>query len=424
VRKLLSSAQPGQPKQRPPPPRPRARGAAGRPAAHLAEARSRLGAKKEQCVWARASTMLLRRRRRGSLAAIGLLLLLASTAPVPVHGGRDYYKILGVRRDADEKALKKAYRKLAMKHHPDKNPGNEEKAQKKFMAVSSAYEVLSDPKKRKVYDQFGEEGLKAGGGGTGAGGRGGGGGAQFHFSGKDPFEMFNSMFGGGMDMGGQRKRRGSPGGGMGGMGGMGDLFSNMMGGAGDGKRRGSAGHAQFGGGMGGMGDIFSSMMGGHHGGGGGGGGSSGGTPDLYSKQSAVLRVGAIPKPGSERIWLIHFYSPASERSRKLSQVFETLATARDAMARGGARAGAAGGRAARGGRGALPIEVMLGAVNCDKKSAVCKAARTSGALPVGLWVKGRAFPLGKRLPQELSVAALHKFVLSHLPTATAQGNQR
>eukprot|EP01047_Picozoa_sp_COSAG01_P039986 COSAG01_NODE_3335_length_6237_cov_5.928315_5_plen_420_part_00 len=397
------------------------------------------GAKKEQRAWARASTMLLRRRRRGSLAAIGLLLLLASTAPVPVHGGRDYYKILGVRRDADEKALKKAYRKLAMKHHPDKNPGNEEKAQKKFMAVSSAYEVLSDPKKRKVYDQFGEEGLKAGGGGTGAGGRGGGGGAQFHFSGKDPFEMFNSMFGGGMDMGGQRKRRGSPGGGMGGMGGiggmggmggMGDLFSNMMSGAGGGRRRGSAGRAQFGGGMGGMGDIFSSMMGGHHGGG-GGGGSSGGTPDLYSKQSAVLRVGAIPKPGSERIWLIHFYSPASERSRKLSQVFETLATARDAMARGGARAGA-GGRAARGGRGAagraalryLPIEVMLGAVNCDKKPAVCKAARMSGALPVGLWVKGQVFALGKRLPQELSVAALHKFVLSHLPTATAQGNQR
>ena len=78
--------------------------------------------------------------------------------------GRDFYKILGVERDADERALKKAYMKLAVKFHPDKNPGDEEAANK-FKEISHAYDVLSDKEKRSTYDRYGEEGLQGGGGG-------------------------------------------------------------------------------------------------------------------------------------------------------------------------------------------------------------------------------------------------------------------
>ncbi|KAI9104942.1 hypothetical protein DFS34DRAFT_221968 [Phlyctochytrium arcticum] len=87
-------------------------------------------------------------------------------------GGKDYYAILGVKKDADEDALKKAYRKMALKWHPDRNPDNKEAADKKFKEISEAYEVLSDKQKRTIYDQFGEEGLKGGmpAGGAGAGG--------------------------------------------------------------------------------------------------------------------------------------------------------------------------------------------------------------------------------------------------------------
>ncbi|KAA8515216.1 hypothetical protein F0562_018395 [Nyssa sinensis] len=74
--------------------------------------------------------------------------------------GVDYYKILQVDKTAKDDDLKKAYRKLAMKWHPDKNPNNKKEAEAKFKQISEAYEVLSDPQKRAVYDQYGEEGLK------------------------------------------------------------------------------------------------------------------------------------------------------------------------------------------------------------------------------------------------------------------------
>ena len=72
--------------------------------------------------------------------------------------GKDYYKILGLTRGANEDDIKKAYRKMALKYHPDKNktPGAEEK----FKEIAEAYEVLSDKRKREIYDQYGEEGLK------------------------------------------------------------------------------------------------------------------------------------------------------------------------------------------------------------------------------------------------------------------------
>ncbi|OAY63624.1 DnaJ subfamily B member 13 [Ananas comosus] len=74
--------------------------------------------------------------------------------------GVDYYKILQVDKNANDDELKKAYRKLAMKWHPDKNPNNKKEAEAKFKQIAEAYEVLSDPQKRAIYDQYGEEGLK------------------------------------------------------------------------------------------------------------------------------------------------------------------------------------------------------------------------------------------------------------------------
>ncbi len=108
-------------------------------------------------------------------------------------GDSDYYKILGVERTASADELKKAYRKLAIKYHPDKNPGNKE-AEEKFKKVSQAYDVLGDEKKRAQYDQFGADYFSGGGGGGGHayGGAGGGGGSSF----RDPMDIFNQMFGG------------------------------------------------------------------------------------------------------------------------------------------------------------------------------------------------------------------------------------
>ncbi|MBI4583387.1 MAG: molecular chaperone DnaJ [Planctomycetes bacterium] len=121
---------------------------------------------------------------------------------------RDYYETLGVAKGASDSDIKKAYRKLALKHHPDKNPGDPE-AEKQFKAVSEAYEVLADPERRKLYDQYGHDGLKARGY-TGP---------SFH-SVDDIFEQFSdifegsifeSFFGGGRRGRTRRGRAGRPG---------------------------------------------------------------------------------------------------------------------------------------------------------------------------------------------------------------------
>ena len=100
---------------------------------------------------------------------------------------RDYYEDLGVDKNADDAALKKAYRALAKKYHPDMNPGDKE-AEKKFKEASEAYAVLSDPEKRRQYDQFGHAAFDGGAGG--AGGFGG-----FDFNGADFGDIFGDIFG-------------------------------------------------------------------------------------------------------------------------------------------------------------------------------------------------------------------------------------
>lgn len=175
----------------------------------------------------------------------------------------DYYKILGVDRGASDNEIAKAYKKLALKYHPDKNPDNKEVAEENFKIITEAYEVLHDAEKRKTYDQFGKQGMQGGPGGDP------GGGVSFQqadeifkafFGGNDPFSMLfggddedgpGAFFrGGGMggpggnprvvfQRGGMPAGSGMGGGGMsfdipglgGGMGG----FPGMMGGKGSGK---------------------------------------------------------------------------------------------------------------------------------------------------------------------------------------------
>lgn len=103
---------------------------------------------------------------------------------------RDYYEILGVSKDVSPEDLKKAYRKLALKYHPDRNPGDKE-AEEHFKEVAEAYDVLSDADKRSRYDQFGHSGVD----GTGFGGFGGGAGGGFTV--EDIFSRFGDIFGGG-----------------------------------------------------------------------------------------------------------------------------------------------------------------------------------------------------------------------------------
>lgn len=145
--------------------------------------------------------------------------------PPPNLNSKDYYEILGCDRSANESTLKKAYRKLAVKWHPDKNPDNAE-ATEKFQKISEAYATLSDAPKRKLYDQYGIDGANAadqmpegmnGFPGGGFGGFPGGAGGVQHMSPEDAQKMFSSFFGGSDPFASFGMGGGSAGGGMPGM---------------------------------------------------------------------------------------------------------------------------------------------------------------------------------------------------------------
>ena len=109
---------------------------------------------------------------------------------------RDYYEVLGVPKDADDAAIKKAYRQLAKKYHPDMNPGDKE-AEIKFKEASEAYAVLSDAEKRRQYDQFGHAAFEGGAGG-------------FDFDFGDMGDIFGDLFGGMFGGGGSRRNSNGP----------------------------------------------------------------------------------------------------------------------------------------------------------------------------------------------------------------------
>lgn len=220
--------------------------------------------------------------------------------------GRDYYKVLGVKRDATDDQIKKAYRKLALKWHPDRNEGSEE-ASKKFAEIANAYEVLSDSDKRRQYDMVGEEGMggasAGGGGGAGFGGAQGfpGGGASFSFGGggggfgggfTDPNEIFSRFFGG---MGGS---------GMRGMGG---------GRAGGGRQRGGGGPF---GGMGGQQHHQQQQQ-----------------PDMYDDKSDVVKLtkanfkSTVSREArGNKVILLEFYSPGCGHCQQLAPTLSKLAS--------------------------------------------------------------------------------------------------
>ncbi|MEO6054659.1 MAG: DnaJ domain-containing protein, partial [Chthoniobacterales bacterium] len=122
---------------------------------------------------------------------------------------RDYYEVLSVERTVEFEEIKRSYRKLAVKYHPDKNPGNNE-AEEQFKELGEAYDVLMDPDKRAAYDRYGHAAFQQGGG-AGAGGAG------FH----DPFDLFREAFGG--------------------SGGGGGIFDHIFGGGGGGAARDGSG---------------------------------------------------------------------------------------------------------------------------------------------------------------------------------------
>jgi curved DNA-binding protein CbpA len=242
-----------------------------------------------------------------SILVAFVLLLLVVLSPVCVSAkasrrhpkeSDDYYDILGVKKTSSQKNIKKAYRKLALKYHPDKVPEEQkEAAEEKFVRVSEAYAVLSDDEKRKVYDKYGKQGLEAmergvdpeeaGFGAGGFQGSGGGGGGQhFHFSGGGPgghfdaFRIFEEFF--------------SQGGGGGGSGGA---------------------------------HRFSGGFGGGSGFGGFGGQQQQGAPELFPKEGKVVRLGKpkFPDKSSKYIWFVVFYSNDSPASQQAKPQVDALA---------------------------------------------------------------------------------------------------
>jgi len=220
---------------------------------------------------------------------------------------KDYYAMLGLKRSAKEKDIKKSYRKLALKWHPDKHSTEEDKAkaQKKFQEVAEAYEVLSDPEKRRIYDQVGSEGLKRGGGGGNSGGPGegnfhfnfGGGGpgnGHFNFQHRDPFDMFKDFFGQDFDIGAKpgNKKQKAEGGPFGGFDFGGFDFGNVFG-----QQHQQQQHRQQ------------------------------QRPPLYSNHDGIVPLSSskFPNSSSKYIWLVQFYSGQNHETLSFKDKFIKLA---------------------------------------------------------------------------------------------------
>ena len=291
---------------------------------------------------------------------------LLASALAFASAGRDFYKVLGIDRGADDRALKKAYRSLALKHHPDKG-GSEEK----FAEISQAYDVLSDKDKRRVYDQYGEDGVKqheqggAPGGGFGNPGGGFGGGFPGGFPGG---------FGGGFPGGGGGQQQ----------------FTFQFGGGGGGGRGGGA-RDPF--------DIFAQMFGEESGAGGRGGGQRGGgggaprsKENLYGKDSAVKSLRKTKFPGSDakHVWLIEFYAPWCQHCKRLKPTMERLAKELEGF-------------------------VKVGAVNCEKEKQLCGVEGVS-SFPVLKLKKGS---VTVSYDGERDLSALKTWTLDQLPVRVA-----
>ena len=207
--------------------------------------------------------------------------------------GEDYYKILGVKRNASKQEIKKAFKKLSLKYHPDKNKDNPKRAKEKFIKIANAYEVLSDDEKRKIYDQYGEEGVKANEQGGNPGG------AHFNFDNMGFEEIFSQFFGGGAG------RKGG-----------GARFTFNMGGNPGGNR------GQSSGGFGGFEDIFSGFgFGGGQGGHGGQqqgrgrGRTSGMQNKNYFKNTKVISLkmkNLSSLLSRKNIWFVYFYKQGDQ----------------------------------------------------------------------------------------------------------------
>lgn len=310
------------------------------------------------------------RRPQGRLCCVGgllrLLLLLLGAAGCAAGAGKDFYKILGVPRSASPQQLKKAYRKLAVKWHPDKNQDKKELAQKKFVEISQAYEVLSDPEKKAKYDKFGEAGLKGGGGEGGQEGFPGG---------IDPFDLFKSFFGAGADGAGPQGMKFSFGGGPG--------------------SRGSAGGA-FGGGPGNAGGPFGGA-GGPFGRGPGGAGGTGpnlfgnGVPGVVELSSKTWKA-QVTEDGTHRNLVVAFYAPGCQECQELRETMREFAKSF-----------------------VDPGYVTAGAVNCGRLQTTCKEERVAGHLPAVVYYG----PEGRK-PQRHPVGPItYKGLSSWLPKVMA-----
>lgn len=299
----------------------------------------------------------------------------------------DYYSILGLSKKCKAKDIKSAYRKLALKYHPDKVPEAErEESEKKFIEVSEAYTVLSDEEKRKIYDKYGKIGLEAhergadpsqfGGGGSpfeqGFGGNNGGGNFHFTFNGKpggagsggfDPFMMFEQMFGGASNT---------------------EAF---------GGRQGAGNHFDEPGRHGGRMPHRESQV-----------------EELYPMKGSntlVSRLGKskFPDASSKHLWFIVFYKnedPASQQVKKnivkISEVFKNT--------------------------------VKVGAVNCGMKSQEERFCRstlgTATAFPAyAMVVNGKVIPFELQSENVIpSTKDFHEFIMQHVPFDNIQNINR